>query len=129
MGKEHLGRGCALIAGAVLVLCTIANIAANTAKAQALEPNGDPDAASVDVAVVANAPLTALSVTSGSLNCSQGRIVIGKNGKVGFLAPVVGPNVLRGSLDSGSAISWAVISLDGLAPEVLNAVTTCLAAR
>ena len=97
----------------------------NTAKAQPTEP----PPANVDVAVGSNTPLTALSVTSGSLNCAQGRIVVGKSGKAGFLAPVIGPNVLRGSTDSGSAVSWAVIPLDEVSPEMLNAVTTCLTAR
>jgi len=121
MGIQNPGGVCALIAGTVLAIGMTTNIA----KAQPLEPH----ASTIDVAVGSNAPLTALSVTSDSLNCSQGSIVVGKNGKLGFLAPVIGPNVLRGSSDSGSAVSWAVIPLDGISAEMLNAVTTCLAAR
>lgn len=121
MGSRNPGRICALIAGVILTLGTTANIS----QAQPAESN----ATTIDVAVDANAPLTALSVTSGSLNCTQGRIVVSKSGKVGFLAPVIGPNVLRGSTDSGSAVSWAVIPLDDVSSDVMNAVTTCLMAR
>ena len=121
MGSQTPGRICAFFAGVVLTLGTTANIG----QAQPVESN----ATTIDVAVGANAPLTALSVTSGSLNCAQGRIVVSKSGKMGFLAPVVGPNVLRGSTDSGTAVSWAVIPLDEVSPELVNAVTTCLTAR
>ena len=139
MGSQSPRRVGALIAGCLLILAT----ASTVAKAQpnepgpatagvVEEPNAPPskrNPATVDVSVGSNAPLTALSVSSGSLNCAQGRIVVGKNGKVGFLAPVIGPNVLRGSSDSGSAVSWAVIPLDDVGPDYLNAVTTCLTAR
>ncbi len=121
MGNQTPGRWCALFAGIVLTLGTTATIT----KAQ---PN-EPSPATVDVAVGSDAPLTALSVTSGSLNCAQGNIVVDKNGKVGFLAPVIGPNVLRGSSDSGSAVSWDIVPLDEVSPDLLNAVTTCLTAR
>lgn len=118
-------RARALMAGFVLALAPFIGAAA----AQPL----DRSETTVDVAVGSSAPLTALSVTSGSVNCAQGNLVVGKSGKVGFLAPVIGPTVMRGSADSASAISWAVVSLDGsrdgLGGEALNAVTTCLAAR
>jgi len=121
MGSQNSVRVCALVAGVALMLGTTVT----SSHAQPAEINAVP----VDVAVGADGPLTALSVTSGSLNCAQGRVVVGKNGKMGFLAPVIGPNVLRGSTDSGSAVSWAVIPLDQVNAELLNAVTTCLTAR
>ena len=139
MGSQCSRRFGTLIAGCILMLATTATVA----KAQPNErgpttadvadefnvPATERIPATVDVAVGSNGPLTALSVTSGSLNCAQGRIVVSKSGKVGFLAPVIGPNVLRGSSDSGSAISWAVIPLDDVGPDLVNAVTTCLTAR
>lgn len=121
MGSQNPVRVYALVAGIALTL----GATVTTSHAQPAERN----AALVDVAVGAGGPLTALSITSGSLNCAQGRVVVGKNGKMGFLAPVVGPNVLRGSTDSGSAVSWAVIPLEDASPDMLNAVTTCLSAR
>lgn len=121
MGNHNPGRLRALVAGSIAAI----GLTAATAHAQPTEPSP----ANVDVAVGSSAPLTALSITSGSLNCAQGRIVVDKNGKMGFLAPVIGPNVLRGSSDSGSAVSWAVIPIDGASPDVVNAVTTCLTAR
>ncbi len=121
MGTQNPIRVCALVAGTALTLGATATVGH-------AQP-GELNAATVDVSVGADAPLTALSVTSGSLNCAQGQVVVGKNGKMGFLAPVIGPNVLRGSTDSGSAVSWAVIPLDDASPEMLNAVTTCLSAR
>lgn len=125
MGSHNPRRAYGLFAVLILTVVLTAATASNISRAAPAETG----VAAVDVAVESNAPLTALSVTSGSLNCAQGRVVVGKNGKIGFLAPVIGPNVLRGSTDGGSAVSWAVIPMDELGPDAINAVTTCLTAR
>ncbi len=78
-------------------------------------------------------PLNSFMITPSSVNCVQGRLAIGADGTVGVVAPVVGPTVLRGSLDLETVVTWRVVDLDSLGPEALqglaHAYTVCTRTR
>ena len=83
----------------------------------------------VDVVVGGGSPLSAVTTNAGSANCAQGKIVVGNDGTVGFLVPVMGPNVLRGSADQGNTVTWAVVPVDQVDENLVNAFTSCRTAQ
>ncbi len=101
--------------------------------AQAAEQTGE---LTVPVIVGADAeggPLNSFMITPSSVNCVQGRLVIGADGTVGVVAPVVGPTVLRGSSDLETVVTWRVVALDSLGPAarqgLAQAYTVCTRTR
>ena len=121
--KEHLYTS---LAGAfVLVLMTGTPLAAQETADQ-MPP----------VVLGANAgnasPLNAFSVTPSATLCTQGRLALA-DGKLGYVVPMVGPTVMRGSLEMQTPVTWRVVTLDHLdraARDALsNTYAVCTQAR
>jgi hypothetical protein len=83
------------------------------------------------VTVMANGggPLTGVTVSSGAVMCTEGPVAVGSNGRLGFLAPRVAPNLLRGSSDMGPTVWWEVVSFDDAPGNRANIVSTCRVAQ
>jgi hypothetical protein len=112
---------CGLVAGLFLISFSAPN--------PAIAQQNQARAKDVDVVVGGGSPLSAVTTNSGSANCAQGKIVVGNDGTVGFLVPVMGPNVLRGSSDQGNTVTWAVVPIDQVDQSLVNAFTTCRTAQ
>jgi|GEM_PF-6545806 hypothetical protein len=83
------------------------------------------------VTVMANGggPLTGVTVSSGAIMCTEGPIAVASNGRLGFLAPRMAPNILRGSSDQGPTVWWDVVSFDDAPGNRANIVSTCRVAQ
>ncbi len=101
--------------------------------AQAAEQTGKLPVPVIVGAAPGGGPLNSVMITPSSVNCVQGRLAIGADGTVGVVAPVVGPTVLRGSLDLETVVTWRVVDLDSLGPAarkgLAQAYTVCTRTR
>lgn len=84
------------------------------------------NAAGVSVQTGSNGPANAVTISrDASLTCAQGPVAIDGDGRLGYLVPVVGPSVLRGSRDSGQTIYYRVVAMDELTDDLRSNFTVC----
>lgn len=84
------------------------------------------NAAGLTVQTGAYGPANAVTISrDASLTCAQGPVAIDGDGRLGYLVPVVGPSVLRGSRDLGQTIYYRVVAMDELTDDLRSSITVC----
>jgi hypothetical protein len=113
---------------AAVVLISVGFVGADAATAQdgavAIDGQSGSLAADVTVApIVSGGPSSV--IVSRRPTCVQGQLVMRPDGTLGYTVPVIGPTVLRGSMDAGPATSMEVVALDRIGPDMANSIVTC----
>jgi len=84
------------------------------------------NAAGVTVETGSNGPANAVTISrDASLTCAQGPVAVDGDGRLGYLVPVIGPNVLRGSQDLGQTTYYRVVAMDDLTDDMRSNITVC----
>ena len=108
-----------------VILVALALLAARSVAAQeSVATVGQAGPLDVTVSPVVSGGTSAVIVSRRS-TCVQGKFVLGPDGSLGYAVPMIGPTVLRGSIDDGPATTLKVVGLDRLEPDVANSITTC----
>lgn len=115
-------------------IAVIVAVLALAAAAPAYAQNGslaitDPGPGDIDVSVSpqVSGDGSAVIVTRRA-NCVKGKFVMNSDGELAYAVPMIGPEVLRGSIDAGPATALKTVGLDQMNQGDANSIVSCFGA-